>query len=66
MERIIMNGTNPGDNPVLVTYTPVWEPLLLRQSPDKAIANVYELVPISSGCFKQVWLSTTIVSRHAN
>jgi hypothetical protein len=66
MERIIFNATNPGDNPAMVTYTPVWEPLLLRQSEDKAFANVYELVPNGDGTYKLRWLSSTLVSTRQN
>ena len=66
MQRIIFNATNSGDNPALVTYTPVWEPLLLRQSKDKAFANVYELVPNIDGTYKPRWLSSTLVSTRPN
>lgn len=48
MDSMIFPPTSAGENQMLVEYAPVPEPLLLRNSTEKAQAYIFELVPVNT------------------
>lgn len=51
VSAMVFPGEGEGVSPILVEYSPVPEPMLLRNHPTRRYAMVYTLIPMGGGRF---------------